>query len=192
MTTQTHELKRQIMALEVELGERSEQAEADSLQGNIARRQLKRLIASQEIDATDHSNAIAQLRAQLAEIERRQEVFPTIEGELKRRIGQARAQIEQINVQAQLDELETLKQEAQILRKQHLAAHVALAEAELSERQNQHRRGELRRNIFDRYQAGRGLTQLPDWGDLPNLQFDWRTLGSPEAVAQAKQLLQEL
>ena len=185
-------LKRQIAGWELELEERREQSEADSLQGSIARRQLKKLIGAQEIDGADHTAAIAELRAQIAQIAQREETFPTVEGELERRIREAKHAIEQINAQAELDELEQLKQEALTLRKQRLEAHIGLAEAELAERQNQHRRGELRRAIFERHKNGRGMAQLPDWGDLPAISFDWRTLGSPEAVAQARRLLQEL
>lgn len=117
------------------------QAKADTYQVDVLQRKLKKLVASQEIDGADHSLAIGELHAQIAEIAQREEAFPAIEDELERRIDSARAEIKRHGQQSQLNELEQLKQEATPLRQRFAAAAAELATVALAERQSYARRG---------------------------------------------------
>jgi DNA repair exonuclease SbcCD ATPase subunit len=192
MSNETDQLKRQIMGWEVELDERLEQAEADALQAGVYRRQLKKLVGSQEIDQADHSDAIAKLRTELEQIAHRQATFPAVQAELDRRIAQAKRQIEQLQVDAELAELEQLKQEALPLHRRFAECALSLAQAALAAQANQARREELRRLIFQRYTERRGIYVLPEWGADLDLDFYWRGLGTPVAVEDAQRRLDAL
>lgn len=192
MSNEITKLRSKINTWTYDLDDRRAESEADILQASVARRKLKKLVASEQIDAADHTEAIGELRAQIAEIERRQDAFPAIEDELERRIAEARAEIKRIGQLEQLSELERLKADAQPLRKRFAECIVELTQIAQAERTIRNRREELRNIIFERFQAGDGVSQLPDWGDAAVSRFDWSLLGSPDAVAEAKRRLAAL
>lgn len=192
MSNEITKLRSKINTWTYDLDDRRAESEADILQASVARRKLKKLVASEQIDAADHTEAIGELRAQIAEIERRQDAFPAIEDELERRIAEARAEIKRIGQLEQLSELERLKADAQPLRKKFAECIVELTQIAQAERTIRNRREELRNLIFERFQAGDGVSKLPDWGDSSVSRFDWSLLGSPDAVAEAKKRLAAL
>lgn len=181
--TALNQAKAQLAQLCDELADRrSKAANATQRKAELTQR-LSSLRAGQALDGADHSQRIAAIEAEQAEIAKVLDTWPDVEAELRRRITAAQAEVDQIRQAQQLDEFAQLLNLESDLRQQYSAQ--ALAFVELGRKLS--RALETKQSLYNAIVQAGGRVQP---GDIQMPPFSRFWMFSDSGVTEAVAALQ--
>lgn len=166
-----------------ELVERLADAAAKQQRNTELGRQISQLVAEQEIDGVDHTERLAKLRNEQAEIVQFLGTWPDVQAELERRLEAAVSALQQQEHQERLAELDTLRSMEAGQRDAFAGKAIELIEVSAALKQTLERKVAIRGEILE---SGRGGVDIGN-PELPPFHNGW--LQSPQGMHEARQTL---
>ena len=185
-TNKLQQMENEIERLNAELQRRSQ--EIGETRNTIEHYQAKirRLNAASVLDGTDHSQEIATAKAELARLRQQVEIWPDVQNELHRRIGQQQAEITRQQQSDRVSRLQAIFAEEETLRQVYIAKALEFLAAadELHALLAQKRA--LHNQIGTVSRTAKLETAIPDVGELAvfTINQEWPSSGNGVNLAR--------
>ncbi len=119
-TDKLQQMENELARLNVELQRRSQEIEETRTAIEHYQAKIRRLNAASVLDRIDHSQEIAIAKAELAQITQQIEIWPDVQSELQRRIGQQQAEITRQLQSDRVSRLQAIFAEEEALRQVYI------------------------------------------------------------------------